>query len=89
MIKGLYSWHIKQRRFKLFKANCLSKMNPVKKPFSFLSRNHYYFASEDEYLYEKRASRHFLRFCVIGLCILVFSIWFIIECYRGWDVFSL
>lgn len=58
-------------------------MNPAKKPF--LSRKHY--AGED--FYEKTASKYFFSFFVLGFFFLVFSIWFIVECYRGWNVFSL
>lgn len=89
MLKGLYSWHIKQRRFKLSKSSFFSPLNAVKKPFKFFNRKPYYFASEDQYVYEKPASRHFFRYLFLALAFVLFIIWFLLECYRGWSVFTL
>lgn len=89
MIKRLYSWHIKQRRFKLFKSSFLSSSNTKKKLYPFLNRKDYYFASENCYIPQKRAKRHFLGRLFLAFILLVLIGWIAFECYRGWNVFGL
>lgn len=88
MIRRLYSWHIKQRRFKLFKGSFLVPMKAAKEPFKLFRGRHYYFASEGRYVYEKTATRRFFRYLFLGLLLLAAAIWIIIESYKGWSVFS-
>ena len=88
MIKLLYSWYIKQRRFKLFKASFLTSTNK-KKSFSFFNRKDYYFASESSYIPEKRAKRHFRGYLFLGFLFLILIAWIAFECYKGWNIFSL
>lgn len=92
MIRRLYAWHVKQRRFKLFKGNLLVPMKTAQEPFRFrLFRGRgrpYYFASEGRYVYEKSATRRFFRYLFLGLALVGVFIWVVIECYKGWSVFS-
>lgn len=89
MIRRLYSWHIKQRRFKLFKSSFLSSANAKKKSYSFFNRKDYYFASENCYIPQKRAKRHFVGHLFFGFIILILIGWIVFESYRGWNVFGL
>ena len=88
MIKRLYSWHIKQRRFKLFKGNFLLPIKAAKEPFRLFRRRHYYFASEGHYVYEKTATRRFFRYLFLALFLIALTSWIVIETIKGWNVFS-
>lgn len=89
MFKRLYSWHIKQRQFKLFKASFLTSDKERRVPLSLFRGRHYYFVAEDRYVYEKAASRRYFRYWFFGALLLGVVIWLILETYKGWSVFSL
>lgn len=97
MIKRLYSWHIKQRRFKLAKSGLFNHgtrdgfWTQVKGlgVFKVFRRKQYYFASEGRYVYEKAGRRRFFRYLFLGAILFITFGWFIVESYRGWGMFGL
>ena len=87
MIRRLYRWHIKRWRFRLAKGSLVQAA--PKKPRWFKGiRKRYYFSGDGYYVYEKSARRHFFRYLFLGLLIGSFLVWFLIESYRGWGIFS-
>lgn len=88
MIKRLYSWHIKQRRFKLFKGSLLAPMKPSREPFRLFRGRQYFFAAEGQYVYEKAARRRFFRYLFLGIFLFIGFVWFAIESYKAWDIFG-